>query len=168
MHDMNKLSQEARAQILTLLCEGVSIRAITRITGAGKNTVTRLLVDAGQACVGYQDRVLRNLPGQRLQVDEIWSFIYTKRDNLKHAKAAPVDAGDAYTWTAICADTKLLVSFYIGDRGYGAAKVFIDDLKERLTSRIQLTSDGHKSYVMAVAQAFGDKALANALVSKRL
>src|SRR6201989_273745 len=105
---MNKLSREDRARILHLLCEGSSIRAVTRLTGASKNTVGKLLVDAGQACAAYQDRVLRNLPCKRVQVDEIWSFVYAKRANLSHAKVAPVDAGDVYTWTAICADTKLL------------------------------------------------------------
>lgn len=117
LRPMNKLSREARAQVLALLCEGMSIRAITRITGAGKNTVARLLIDAGTACAAYQDRVLRNLPCKRVQVDEVWSFVFAKQDNLKNAKSAPVDAGDVYTWTAICADTKLLASFYIGDRG---------------------------------------------------
>lgn len=152
---MNKLSRETRAQILQLLCEGMSLRAITRITGAGKNTVARLLVDAGTACAAYQDRVLRNLPCQRVQVDEIWSFVYAKKDNLKHAKAAPQDAGDVWTWTAIDADTKLLVSFYVGDRTYGSALAFIKDLKGRLANRIQLTSDGLRSYLVAVGQHFG-------------
>jgi hypothetical protein len=102
---MNKLDRDTRAKILELLCEGMSIRAITRVTGAGKNTVARLLVDAGVACAAYQDRVLRNLPCKRIQVDEIWSFVYAKHMNLKNAKSAPRDAGDIWTWTAICADT---------------------------------------------------------------
>ena len=110
---MNQLSREARAQILSLLCEGMSIRAITRITGAGKNTVARLLIDAGVACSAYQDRVLRNLPCKRVQVDEIWSFVYAKAKNVKTAKAAPEQAGDIWTWTAICADTKLAVSWLL-------------------------------------------------------
>jgi len=131
------------------------MRAITRITGAGKNTVARLQVDAGVACAAYQDRVLRNLPCKRVQVDEIWSFVYSKKQNLARAKAAPADAGDVYTWTAICADTKLLASFYIGDRGYGCARTFLDDLKQRLAERVQLTSDGHKAYLVAVEQTFG-------------
>jgi IS1 family transposase len=153
---MNRLDHEARARILTLLCEGMSIRAITRVTGASKNTIAKLLVDAGRACAAYQDRVLRNLPCKRVQVDEIWSFVYAKKANLPHAKSAPVDAGDVYTWTAICADAKLLASFYIGDRGYGTARAFIDDLSERLADRVQLTSDGHKSYLVAVEEAFGN------------
>ena len=151
---MNKLDRDTRAKILTLLCEGMSIRAITRVTGCGKNTAARLLVDAGMACAAYQDRVLRNLPCKRVQVDEIWSFVYAKNVNVRRAKNAPVDAGDVWTWTAICADTKLLASFYIGDRTFASARVFIDDLKERLANRIQLTSDGHRAYVDAVEQTF--------------
>src|SRR5689334_5517591 len=147
---MNKLDRQTRAKILQLLCEGMSIRAITRIMGVGKNTVTRLLVDAGVACAAYQDRVLRNLPCERVQLDEIWSFVYAKHGNLGSAKAAPRDAGDVWTWTALCADTKLLVSFYVGDRTSTSAMAFVDDLKERLANRIQLTTDGHRPYVDAV------------------
>jgi IS1 family transposase len=152
---MNKLDKETRAKILHLLCEGSSIRAVTRLTGASKNTVTKLLIDAGVACAAYQDRVLRNLPCQRVQVDEIWSFVYAKRMNLPKAKAAPMDAGDAWTWTAIDADSKLLVSFYVSDRTLSAAREFIGDLKERLANRVQLTSDGHRAYLQAVVDTFG-------------
>jgi IS1 family transposase len=152
---MNKLPPEARAQILHLLCEGQSIRAVTRITGASKNTVTKLLVDAGKACSEYQDRVLRNLPCKRLQVDEIWSFVYAKEKAVKTAKAAPEGAGDAWTWTAICADTKLMPSWFIGSRDSEAALIFMDDLAKRLAGRVQLTSDGHRPYVEAVEDAFG-------------
>src|SRR5262245_62472483 len=102
---MNKLDRKARAQILHMLCEGQSIRAITRITGASKNTVAKLLVDAGLACAAYQDRVMRNLPCKKVQVDEIWAFVYAKRANVRDAKKAPIDAGDVWTWTALCADT---------------------------------------------------------------
>ena len=152
---MNKLSREDRARILHLLCEGSSIRAITRLTGAGKNTVTKLLVDAGRASAAYQDRVLRHLPCKRIQVDEIWSFVRVKHNNMANAKVVPRDAGDVWTWVALDADTKLIASFYIGDRGYGAAREFIDDLAERLANRVQLTSDGHKAYLKAVGDAFG-------------
>lgn len=152
---MNKLDRKTRAQVLTLLCEGMSIRAITRTLGVGKNTVARLLVDAGVACAAYQDRVLRNLPCQRVQVDEIWSFVYAKQAHVAGAKSAPMTAGDVWTWTAICADTKLIASFYIGDRGYGCASAFIGDLKERLANRVQLTSDGHRAYLRAIEEHFG-------------
>jgi IS1 family transposase len=154
---MNKLPRETRAQILTLLCEGMSIRGISRVTGASKNTVTKLLIEAGVASAAYQDRVLRNLPCKRVQVDEIWSFVYAKNDNVKRAKSAPAEAGDVWTWTALCADTKLLAAFYIGDRSYESAREFIGDLKERLASRIQLSSDGHRPYAMAVNKVFGDE-----------
>src|ERR1700743_1464742 len=107
---MNKLDKEARSKILSLLCEGMSVRSISRITGAGKNTILRLLVDAGKASAAYQDRVLRNLNCQRVQVDEIWSFVRVKHRNMAKAKVVSSDAGDVWTWTAIDADTKLLAS----------------------------------------------------------
>ncbi len=153
---MNKLDREARARILHLLCEGQSIRAVTRLTGASKNTVTKLVLDAGHACTEYQDRVLRNLAGKRIQVDEIWNFVYAKADNVKHATAAPKDAGDVWTWTAIDADTKLLVSWLVADRKTESAMLFMDDLKERLANRVQLTSDGHRPYLTAVDSVFGE------------
>src|SRR6202158_2806348 len=111
---MNKLTRQARAQILHLLCEGQSIRAVTRLTGCSKNTVAKLLVEAGHACAAYQDKALRNLPCKRVQMDEIWSFVYAKNDNVKDAKTAPEGAGDVWTWTALCADTKLIVSWLLG------------------------------------------------------
>jgi IS1 family transposase len=154
---MNKLDREVRARILHLLCEGQSIRAITRLTGASKNTVTKLLVDAGRACAAYQDRVLRNLPCKRVQVDEIWSFVYAKSDNVRHIQGDPDKAGDVWTWTAICADTKLLATFCIGDRTYHTARPFMEDLKQRLANRVQLTSDGHRAYIVAVRNTFGDE-----------
>lgn len=152
---MNKLDRKARAHILHLLCEGQSIRAVTRLTGASKNTVTKLVVDAGRACAGYQDRVLRNLPCTTVQVDEIWNFVYAKQGHLKDAKRAPTDAGDVWTWTAICADTKLLCTWLIGSRDAESAESFMLDLRDRLTNRVQLTSDGHRPYLTAVHAAFG-------------
>jgi IS1 family transposase len=156
MPGMNKLDREARARILHLLCEGNSIRAVTRLTGASKNTVTKLVVDAGRACAAYQDRVLRNLTCQRVQLDEIWNFVYAKQANLDIAQAAPDDAGDVWTWTAICADTKLLATFMIGGRDTDTAIAFVDDLKQRLANRVQLTTDGHGPYLKAVDAVFGD------------
>src|SRR5262249_51743326 len=141
---MNKLDPKTRAQIITLLCEGMSIRAITRVTGASKNTVAKLLVDVGHACAAYQDRTLRKLPCKRGQVDEICAFVYAKNENVKKAKAAPAEAGEVWTWTAICADTKLLVSWLVGDRSTSSGVAFMDDLKNRLANRVQLTSDGHR------------------------
>jgi IS1 family transposase len=156
MRGMNKLDRDIRARILHLLCEGQSIRAVTRLTGASKNTVTKLVVDAGHACTEYQDRVLRNLPSKRVQVDEIWNFIYAKADHVKDAKAPPKDAGDVWTWTAIDAESKLLVSWLVADRTTESATIFLRDLKERLANRVQLTSDGHRPYLYAVDDAFGD------------
>ncbi len=156
MARMNKTPPAKRAQILTMMVEGVSIRAISRMTGASKNTIVKLLADAGQACAAYQDANLRNLKCKRLQVDEIWSFVYAKAKNVATAKAAPDVAGDVWTWTAIDADTKLIPSFFVGGRDAYAANVFMRDLSERLANRVQLTSDGHKSYLDAVERAFGN------------
>jgi IS1 family transposase len=145
---MNKLTRKDRGQILHLLCEGNSIRAVTRLTGASKKAVSKLMVDAGQAAAWYQDRVFRNLTCKRIQVDEIWAFVYAKQKNVATAKAAPVDAGDVWTWTAIDADTKLIPSWFVGGRDSDAAIT-------RLVNRVQLTSDGHKAYLEAVEGAFG-------------
>lgn len=131
------------------------MRAITRITGASKNAVARLLVAAGKACDDYQDRVLVNLPCKRVQVDELWSFIHCKQANVSTAKAAPKHAGDTWTWTAICADTKLVPSWYVGERDGEAALDFMTDLGKRLANRVQLTSDGHRAYLDAVEETFG-------------
>jgi IS1 family transposase len=154
---MNKLDRETRARVLHLLCEGQSIRAATRLTGVSKKAVIKLVVDAGHACTEYQDRVLRNLPSKRVQVDEIWNFIYAKADHVKDAKRPPKDAGDVWTWTAIDAESKLLVSWLVADRTTESATMFMDDLKERLANRVQLTSDGHRPYLEAVAGTFGEK-----------
>jgi IS1 family transposase len=152
---MNKLSRTDRAQILGLMVEGMSMRAISRITGASKNTIVKLLEDAGEAFSDYQDRAMRNLTCKRLQVDEIWAFVYAKAKNAPTAKAAPAGAGDIWTWMAIDADTKLIPSFKVGKRDSDAAFEFIGDLASRLANRVQLTSDGHKPYLEAVEQSFG-------------
>ncbi len=157
MTPMNKLSREARAQILGMMVEGVSIRAISRMTGASKNTIVKLLADAGNAFSDYQNRVMRDLTCQRLQVDEIWAFVYAKAKNVKSAKSAPEGAGDCWTWMAIDADTKLIPSYYVGARDAEAAQMFIGDLALRLANRVQLTSDGHKPYLQAVEQSFGSE-----------
>ena len=136
-----------------MMVEGVSLRAISRLTGASKNTIVKLLEDAGEAFSDYQDRTLRNLPCKRVQVDEIWSFVYAKQKNVANAKAAPEGAGDIWTWTAIDADTKLIPSWYVGARDSAAAQHFIGDLALRLAGRVQLTSDGHRPYLEAVEQS---------------
>lgn len=152
---MNRLSSEDRARILHLLCEGMSIRAITRTTGASKNTVAKLLVDAGKACAAYHDEHVRNVKASRVQVDEIWSFTYAKQKNVATAKAAPEGAGDTWTWTALEAESKLIVSYLVGGRDAEYAMWFMDDLRARLANRVQLTSDGHRAYLEAVEGAFG-------------
>lgn len=152
---MNKLPRAARAEILGLMVEGMSLRAISRTTGASKNTIVKLLEDAGEAFSDYQDRNLRGLTSKRIQVDEIWAFVYAKAKNVADAKAAPEGAGDCWTWLAIDADTKLIPSFYVGNRDAAAAHHFVGDLALRLKNRVQLTSDGHKPYLAAVEESFG-------------
>jgi IS1 family transposase len=152
---MNRLTREERAQILHLLCEGSSIRAVTRLTGASKNTVIKLMIDAGKACADYHDHHVCNLNTKRCQVDEIWSFTYAKQKNVATAKAAPEFADDTWTWTAIDADSKLMISWLVGGRDSEFAMMFLDDLRSRLANRVQLTSDGHRAYLEAVEGAFG-------------
>lgn len=152
---MRKLASEDRARILHLLCEGNSIRAVTRITGASKNTVVKLMIAAGKACSIYHDEHVRNVQTRRCQVDEIWSFTYAKSKNVAKAKKAPPEAGDTWTWTAIDADSKLIISWLVGGRDGQYAMAFMDDLRSRLANRVQLTSDGHKAYLEAVEGAFG-------------
>lgn len=152
---MNRLSSQDRARILHLLCEGQSIRATVRLTGASKNTISKLLVTAGQACMAYQDRVLVNLSCKRIEVDELWSFVGSKEKNVPADKKGLGEMGDVWTWVSICADSKLVPAWYIGDRDSEAAMFFMDNLAKRLANRVQLTSDGHKPYLEAVEGAFG-------------
>jgi hypothetical protein len=113
---MNKLPPAKRTQILTLLCEGASMRSISRVCDVSINTVSKLLVDAGEACLALHDETVRNVKASRIQCDEIWSFCYAKEKNVSGAKAAADGAGDVWTWTALDADTKLIVAYYVGDR----------------------------------------------------
>lgn len=152
---MNKLTTDRRAQILNMMVEGVSIRAISRLTGASKNTIVKLLADAGEACSAYQDNAFHNLTCKRLQLDEIWSFVAMKAKNVPQERKGEFGIGDVWTWTAIDADTKLVPSFYIGTRDGDAAARFVCDLAKRLANRVQVTSDGHKAYLNAVEEAFG-------------
>jgi IS1 family transposase len=154
---MNTLSTSKRVQILQMLCEGSSMRSISRIVDVSINTVTKLLVDAGKACSEYQDKAFHDLKCNRIQCDEIWSFSYCKGKNVSEDKKGVFGYGDVYTWTAICADSKLVPSWYVGKRDYESAKYFIDDLAGRLASRVQLTTDGHKSYLQAVEDSFGSE-----------
>ena len=153
--DMNRLSTARRAKILQLLVEGSSLRSITRLEGVSINTVTKLLVDAGQACAEYHDDAVRNVVSRRVQVDEAWAFTYAKAKNVPTAKAAPEGAGDTWTWTALDADTKLIVSWLVGPRDGESAHAFMFDLASRLRTRVQLSADGLGAYVNAVEDAFG-------------
>jgi IS1 family transposase len=151
---VNRLNNDKRAQILGLLVEGMSMRATSRLADVSINTVTKLLIDVGAAASGYQDGAFRNLPCKRVQVDEIWAFVGAKNKNATAEQKAAGTAGDVWTWTAICADTKLIPSWMVGGRDAGTGNIFIQDLADRLAGRIQLTSDGHKVYVNAVERAF--------------
>src|SRR3954462_1979891 len=155
MVSMNRLSTEKRALIVGSLVEGNSIRATVRMTGAAKNTVTKLLIDLGAACAEYQAATLVDLPCRTIQADEIWSFCYAKSKNVPAEHRGTFGYGDVWTWTAICADTKLVPSWLVGERTVDDAWTFMDDLKSRLANRVQLTTDGHRAYLSAVAFTFG-------------
>jgi IS1 family transposase len=152
---MNKLDRKSRAQILGMMVEGVSMRSITRLTGASKNTVAKLLRDAGEACVAYHDEHVRNLQCKRVQCDEIWSFVAKKEKNLRNYDEKMQGMGDAWTWTAIDSETKLIASWLVGPRDAFSARDFTRDLASRINGRTQVTTDGLKVYVNAVQSAFG-------------
>ena len=151
---MNKLDTDVRTRVVSCLVEGNSIRATVRMTGVAKNTVVKLLCDLGRACSDYQDKAFVNLKWKRLQCDEIWSFVGAKEKNCS-AEMKAKGAGDVWTWTAICADTKLIPCWFVGQRDAGCAYHFIHDLKARVANRVQLTTDGHRAYLSAVEDAFG-------------
>lgn len=152
---MNKLSLQKRAQIIGLLVEGNSMRAVTRLVGCSINTVTKLLEDVGAACAEFQDGAIRNINSKRVQCDEIWSFCYSKEKNVAPEDKGILGHGDAYTWTAIDADTKLAISWLVGRRDNESAEAFIADLASKLAGRIQLTTDGYGPYIGAIEKAFG-------------
>ena len=152
---MNRLNTAERARIVSCLVEGNSLRATARMTGFARMTIEKLLVDLGTACARYQSEVLRNLPCKRVQCDEIWSFCYAKAKNVPEDKKGTFGYGDIWTWTAICADTKLAVSWLVAGRDAGAAHAFMQDVASKLRHRVQMTTDGHKPYLEAVEAAFG-------------
>ena len=153
---MNKLSKTTRAHLIDLLVEGMSLRSVERVTGVSIKTVTKLLVAAGEACAAYHDEHVRNLrKTRRVQADEIWSFTYAKQAHVATAKKAPPEAGDTWTWLAMDADHKLVISWAIGPRDVGTAYGLMVDLAERLVNRVQMTTDGLASYVPAVEDVFG-------------
>jgi IS1 family transposase len=152
---MNKLPNEKRVQILSMLVEGSSMRSISRVVGVSINTVTKLLAEAGEACLAYHDENVKGLNCKKIQCDEIWAFCYAKEKNVHTAKSAPTFAGDLWTWTSICADSKLICNWFVGGRDADFGKLFMDDLAARLNSRVQMTTDGHKVYMQAIEGAFG-------------
>lgn len=153
---MNKLSIEKRTQILTMLVEGNSLRATSRMADVSINTVTKLLVDAGKACQEYHNEFVVNVPSRRIQCDEIWSFVYAKDKNAPAEMKEAGEAGDVWTWVGIDAESKLVVSWLVGDRSTDTAIPFMQDLASRLANKVQLTSDGHKAYLVAVEEAFSN------------
>lgn len=155
MISMNKISKDKRAQIIRALVEGNSLRSTSRMCDVSINTVTKLLVDVGIACTEYQHKALKDLPCKRIQCDEIWSFCYAKQKNVPTDCKGRFGFGDVWTWAALCADTKIVPSWYIGSRDASSAREFMDDLASRLRGRIQLTTDGHRAYLEAVEGAFG-------------
>ena len=151
---MNRLSKEQRTRVVAALVEGNSIRSTSRMTGIARNTITSLLVDLAEACAGYHNRYVRNLRVRRLQCDEIWNFVGAKAKNATPEKKAE-GWGDTWTWTALDADTKLCVSYLVGGRDAGWATEFMEDCASRISSRVQVTTDGHRAYLEAVEGAFG-------------
>jgi IS1 family transposase len=152
---MNKLDTKTRAQILHMLVEGTSMRAVSRMTGVSINTVSKLLEDAGRICIAHHSRAVQNVKAKRVQCDEIWSLVAAKQKNVPMMKSTPDVAGDVWTWTALDADSKLILSYMVGTRDAEAATIFMHDVAFRLNSRVQLTTDGHAAYVDAVEGAFG-------------
>ena len=153
----NILSIDKKVAVITALVEGCSIRSTSRMTGVAKGTILRLLAEVGQACADYLNTTIRNVPAQRVQVDEIWNFCYAKEKNATPEMWERIGyAGDVWTFTAIDADTKLVVSWAVGRRDAGCAADFLHDVAGRLSNRIQLTTDGHKMYLQAVPDAFGN------------
>jgi IS1 family transposase len=152
----NVLPLSKRVQILSMLVEGSSMRSISRVVGVSINTVTKMLVDAGETCLDLHDQLVTHVKAKRVQCDEIWSFCYAKAKNVPTAKAAPADAGDVWTWTALDADSKLIISYLAAGRTQGAALAFMEDLERRLVDRVQLTADGHTAYPGAVETIFGN------------
>src|SRR6266496_4679154 len=156
---MNRLNSQARAQVVSCLIEGCSIRSTVRMTGVAKKTVMRLLVEVGEVCADYQDRVFRDLRSKRLQLDEMWAWIYCKEKNRTEeiAKKNP-DAGDVWLWVCVDADSKLVPSWRLGQRDLATATDFVDDIAKRVKGRVQITTDALKTYVNVIEDAFGGQA----------
>ena len=152
---MNKLPLAKRVQILSMLCEGSSMRSISRVADVSINTVSKLLVEAGEACLTIHNDMVQGVRAKRIQCDEIWSFCYAKGRTVRTGKELPEGAGDVWTWTAIDADTKLILSYFVGDRNRRSACAFLTDLRDRIINRPQITSDQFRAYLPAMDEVFG-------------
>jgi IS1 family transposase len=152
---MNKLSLETRAKILGMLVEGMSMRAVSRIADVSINTVTKLLIDAGHAATAFHDLTVRGLTVKQLQCDEIWAFCQAKRVNVASMKKPSLQAGDVWTFTALDRDTKLIVSWFSGDRDYRNTRAFLNDTASRIVSPVQISTDGMSAYSAEMSDAFG-------------
>jgi len=155
MVSMNQLDASRRVQVIKCLCEGMSVRGTVRLTGVAKNTIVKLLCDMGDACADLHDHTVRNLKTKRIQCDEIWSFVGVKKKNASVEQKA-AGWGDAWTWTAIDADSKLCISYLVGGRDTGWATDFVFDIRQRVIGRPQITTDAHKPYLAAIEMAFGE------------
>ena len=153
---MNKLSMDKKVAVITALVEGCSVRSTSRLTGVAKGTIIRLLEEVGTACAAFQDVALRNIKAERIQIDEIWSFVGCKQKNVTVEKIEVGICGDTWTFAAIEAQSKLVISWLVGRRDAGCATEFLQDVASRLANRVQLTTDGHKMYLNAVVDAFAD------------
>jgi IS1 family transposase len=152
---MNKLDTKTRSQILSMLVEGSSMRSVARVADVSFNTVSKLLIEAGEACAAYHDETVRNVKSKLVQCDEIWAFIGAKQKNVAAMKKPMEGAGDVWTWTALDAESKMIISYLVGGRDGDYALAFMEDVASRLANRVQLTTDGHKAYLEAVEGAFG-------------
>ena len=152
---MNKLSIDRQSEIIKVLCEGNSLRSTARITDTAINTVVKLLREVGSACLDYQDKAMHNITSKKLQCDEIWSFVYAKAKNVPEQHSGKFGYGDVWTFTAIDADTKLVPAWLVGQRNVDCAFEFVNDLKSRLSNRVQITTDGHGMYLEAIERSFG-------------
>lgn len=166
LNGMRKLPSAKRAQILATLCEGNAMRATARLCDVSMNAVVKLLADAGEACMWAHDDLVWNVNASKIQCDEVWAFCYAKKKNVAAAKAPPEGAGDIWTWTALDADSKLIVSYFVGDRSSVSARALMDDLQPRLANRVQLTTDGHHAYLSAVYGAFEEVGIDYAMLDK--
>ena len=156
---MNRLSLDKRILLLSLLVEGTSLRAASRIVGCSINTVSKLLLDVGETCQVFHDETVRGLAPRRVELDELWSFCYAKQKTVNQAPVGPQGAGDLWTWTAIDADTKLAICWRAGDRGEQMGVAFLEDLRSRVSGSVMLATDGYQVYLSGIEEVFGDEAL---------